>query len=297
MNTKELESFKLSDAIKFNSTLNSKLWTNNRLLPQVRTALMQIARDFVDYLGITDLDVEDVTVSGSNAAYTYTSHSDLDLHIVVDFSKLDPDEVYQELFSSKKNLYNAGHKITVHGIDIECYVQDSGQEAVTLGEYSVLHDRWIRVPAKRRPDISHTDVRLKYEKLRNLVELALVSERSSLISAVLKKLRTYRQAGLDRGGEFSSENLAYKAIRSGGAIDKLYKLRDTVRGRELSIENMYALEEASGYVPSQSQRNDPRWASALSADVNPYSIQNNARRLGSKIARDGRPPILRTGKK
>ena len=168
MNSKELHSFRLSDAIKFHDELNPRLWVNNRLRPQVRTALLKIAQDFVDYLGITDLDVQDITVSGSNAAYTYTTHSDLDLHIVVDFSKLNPDEVYQELFSSKKNLYNAGHKITVHGIDIECYVQDSGESAVTMGEYSVKNDRWLRVPAKRRSDISHTDVRLKYEKLKNI---------------------------------------------------------------------------------------------------------------------------------
>lgn len=302
MNSKELHSFRLSDAIKFHDELNPRLWVNNRLRPQVRTALLKIAQDFVDYLGITDLDVLDVIIIGSNAAYTYTQHSDLDLHIVVDFSKLNPDEVYQELFSSKKNLYNAGHKITVHGIDIECYVQDSNVDAVSLGEYSVKNNKWLRVPVKRRAEIDNTDARLKYEKLKHLVELALVSERSELIGAVLKKLSAYRKAGLDRAGEFSSENLAYRAIRSQGVIDRLYKLRDLVHGRELSIENMYReaagipsgmMAENSGYVPSEKQKHDPRWLSALSADVTPDSIKDNARKLGSKIARDGRPPLLR----
>jgi hypothetical protein len=58
-------------------------------------------------------------------------------------------------------------------------------------------------------------------------------------------------------------------------------------------DRVASLHEASGYIPSQKERNDPRWKTALTVDVTPNSIKDNARRLGSKIARDGRPPLLR----
>jgi len=59
---------------------------------------------------------------------------------------------------------------------------------------------------------------------------------------VLKTIRRYRQAGLDKGGEFSPENLAYKALRSRGYITKLYDMRDKLHSKKLSIEGMYANE-------------------------------------------------------
>jgi hypothetical protein len=53
------------------------------------------------------------------------------------------------------------------------------------------------------------------------------------------------------------------------------------------------VKEASGYIPSEKQKNDNRWKTALSVDINPYSIQDNAKRLGSKISRAGIPPLLK----
>lgn len=53
------------------------------------------------------------------------------------------------------------------------------------------------------------------------------------------------------------------------------------------------LMESSGYIPSESEKNDPRWKTALTVDVTPTSIQDNARKLGSIIGRDGVPPNIR----
>ena len=55
--------------------------------------------------------------------------------------------------------------------------------------------------------------------------------------------------------------------------------------------------EASGYIPSEAQKDDPRFKTALTVDVHPDSIQQNAKRLGSKIARNGVPPTLRASGK
>ena len=239
MNSKELNSFKLSDAVTFHDKLNPKLWNSAKLRPEVKDQLIKIAEDFLTELGVHDLDVKDITISGSNAAYSYTKHSDLDLHILVDMGNLPVDEVYKELFNAKKTIYNDSHDIKIHTIPVELYVQDSRQPVVSLGEYSVLNDEWIRIPTKRRSDFDQTATKSKYEKLLSLIEMALKSRKYSKIKHIIDTIKRYRQAGLDKGGEFGPENLAYKMLRSQGYITKLYDLRDKLHSEILTVETMY----------------------------------------------------------
>jgi hypothetical protein len=239
MNINQLESFKLSDAVKFHDKLNPKLFVNNKPRPEVKKQLILIAKDFITELGIKDLDVADITISGSNAAYTYTPHSDLDLHILVDFNKLSNDEVYRELFNAKKTIYNDSHDIKVHGVPVELYVQDSNEPVISLGEYSLLQNKWLRIPVKRRANLDQTITKQKFKKLYDLVQIALKSKNIKKVEELLKTMRRYRQVGLDKGGEFSPENLAYKALRSQGWLTKLYDLRDKLHSKSLSIEAMY----------------------------------------------------------
>jgi hypothetical protein len=243
MDIKTLESFKLADAVTFHKTLNPKLWRGQNLRPEVEQQLKLIAEDFIDELGIKGIDVRDITVSGSNAAYSYTPHSDLDLHILVDLSSMPDNEVYREFFDAKKTIYNDSHTITVHGIPVELYVQDASQPVVSLGEYSVLNNKWIRLPTKRRANFDQTATKSKYEKLLSLIELGLKSKSLDTITNVLKTIKRYRQAGLTNGGEFGPENLAYKALRKQDFITRLYQLRDKLHSADLTIENMYAVRK------------------------------------------------------
>ena len=239
MNLKELDSFKISDAVTFHDKLNPALWTGTKLRPEVKQQLEEIAKDFLEELGIHDLDVRDITISGSNAAYSYTKHSDLDLHILVNIDDLPNNEIYRELFDAKKSLYNDSHNITIHGVPVELYVQDAAQPSTTLGEYSLQDDKWLRIPTKRRANFDQTATRLKFEKLLDIAKRALHLQDLVKIQKVLKKIKQYRQAGLDKGGEFGPENLAFKALRSQGYITKLYDLRDKLHSQHLTIENMY----------------------------------------------------------
>jgi hypothetical protein len=239
MNLKELNSFKLSDAVTFHDKLNPKLWNSTKLRPEVKDQLIKIAEDFLSELGVHDLDVKDITISGSNAAFSYTKHSDLDLHILVDMGNLPVDEVYKELFNAKKTIYNDSHDIKIHTIPVELYVQDSRQPVVSLGEYSVMNDEWIKIPTKRRSDFDQTATKIKYEKLLSLIEIALKSRKYSKVKHIIDTIKRYRQAGLDKGGEFGPENLAYKMLRSQGYITKLYDLRDKLHSEILTVETMY----------------------------------------------------------
>ena len=242
MDINELESFKLSDAVKFHKELNPRLWNEGKLDPEVRDQLLLIAEDFVEYLGISNLKVRDVTISGSNAAYSYTPHSDLDLHILVDFNELPNNEVYQELFTAKKTLYNDAHDITVRDVPVELYVQDTNQVHTSLGEYSVVHDKWIRIPKKRKANFDEAATKAKYEKLGDLVELALKLRDPKRVKDTIDLVKRYRKAGLEKAGEFGPENLAFKAIRKQGLIQDLYDLKAQLHAEKLSIDE-YANED------------------------------------------------------
>ena len=239
MDIKELDSFRLSDAVKFHNELNPKLFRGNRLDPAIRKQLLVIADDFLSELGVNDLKVKDITVSGSNAAYSYTPHSDLDLHILIDYNQFPNDSIYRELFKAKKDLYNDSHNITVKGIPVELYAQDSSEPFVSLGQYSVKDDKWLKIPTKRRANFDQSATVAKYRKLHEFVLQALQEKNLNKVKKSIDKLKQYRKAGLSSGGEFSPENLAYKALRKQGAIQKLFDLRDNLHSKSLSIENMY----------------------------------------------------------
>ena len=293
MNLKELYEFNLSDALHFHSKLNPAIFDGDSMNTEVREQLLLIAQDFIEYLGINHLQVEDITLSGSNAAYSYTRHSDIDLHVLVDMNQFNNDDVYRELFSAKKTIYNDSHDIKIHDYDVELYVQDSNQPVISLGEYSVLNDKWLRLPRKRKANFDQAATKLKYEKLDRLAEYALKSNNYDKIQNVLNIIRKYRQAGLDLNGEFGPENLAFKAVRNSGLIKKLYEKLDELKSDRLSLPEDDLLEGASGYIPSEKEKNDPRFKTALTVDIKPDTLKLNAKKLGFKITRAGIPPLLR----
>ena len=50
-----------------------------------------------------------------------------------------------------------------------------------------------------------------------------------------KKIKTFRQSGLESGGEYSYENLTFKLLRRNGYIEKLLKLKTDILNKKLSI--------------------------------------------------------------
>ena len=237
MNITQIESFNLDDAVKFHDNLNPILWDRSEHLhPEIRQKLLVIAEDFLEFLGVGDLDFRDVTLSGSNAAFSYTPNSDIDLHLIVDMSRASHPDVYKELFNAKKSLYNDQHKITIKNIPVELYVQDANEKHISQGIYSVLNDKWIEIPRRRKAEINDISVKSKYSDMRKRINHALKSKSIDVISEVIHKIQEMRKAGLAQEGEFGPENLAFKMLRNKGDIKKLFNARKKMKDQELSLK-------------------------------------------------------------
>jgi hypothetical protein len=234
MNILELDSYNLDDAVKFNDRLNPKLWdASEHLKPEVKAQLLMIAEDFCEFLGVTDLDLQDITISGSNAAYTYTPNSDIDLHLVV---KMPNDPVYRELFDAKKFQYNEQHNIKIGGYDVELYVQDADQPHISQGIYSILNDDWIQVPRRVKSVVDDTSTENKFKTIGLQIERAIKSGNLTRMTRMAEKIKKMRQTGLEQHGEFGPENLAFKMLRTQGKIKELYDARNAAKDQELSLK-------------------------------------------------------------
>ena len=239
MNILELDSYNLADTVKFHDRLNPRLWdSGEHLRPEVKAKLMEVALDFQEFLGVPDLDVKDITISGSNAAFNYTPASDIDLHIVVDIPAVTHNEVYRELFNAKKYQYNDEHDIRIRGADVELYAQDSKQPHHSQGIYSLLTDQWLSVPKRHKAEIDDVSTRSKFEDLAARIDDTVKSQDVDRMDSLMKKIKTMRQTGLEKQGEFGSDNLAFKLLRNNGYIKKLLDAKQSARDQELSLAEL-----------------------------------------------------------
>ena len=222
----------LSQLVTVNRRLNPKIWNGDELDLEVSAKLEQIAEAFVKFIGI-DLAVTDYTITGSNANYTWTEHSDLDLHIIVKGTVTDAE---RELYNAKKALWAEQHKITVKGLPVECYVQGEEEEHHSTGVFSVAKDRWLVEPKKIKPEVDDSAVERKKDSIIHDIETAMLSRDLERMRRVKERVTEMRKAGLERAGEWSVENLVFKILRNLGLIDQLTEKIRELEDSELSLE-------------------------------------------------------------
>ena len=218
--------------VKFHPELNDKLWENNTMRPEVRSKLLEIAKAFYKFVGV-DLNISDITVTGSNSAYTYTEHSDLDLHLIVEGA---PSDEERELYDAKKGLWNEQHDIFIRGLPVEVYIQGSDDEHHSSGVFSVLNEEWLTTPSNDEPTIDDVSVAQKVRYLTREIKGAINDSDRTKADAVKTRLAKMRKEGLAETGEWGAENIAYKTLRNKGLIDALSDHIRHLQDQELSLE-------------------------------------------------------------
>lgn len=222
----------------YNETLNPELWdiTSNKLKPEIRERLLQIAQEFY---AETDLKapIEDIYILGSAANYNWNPGSDIDLHVVVQLKLINPDEVLaKQLADQLKINWNQNHNVTIKMHRVELYIQDVNHPSRALAIYSVLNDKWIKIPQKLNLNLDKEAIQKKYTDMVNQINAAIKSQSIDNLKRVLKALYDMRESGLSKGGEFSTENIVFKVLRSRYHIDRLKKAVNTVYDNQRSIK-------------------------------------------------------------
>lgn len=201
----------------------------DRLDPEIREKLLAIAQDFYNSLEVGDAQFSDITFTGSLAALNYSKFSDVDLHILVDFSDVDDKtELVREYFNAMKSMWNRLHDIQIKGYEVEVYVQDINDPHEAQGLYSVLNDEWIKVPTPERSNFDRDNVKKKaaslmdqIDRVSNLIDEKKYEEAEQYADKLKLKIRKMRKTGLETVGAYSVENLAFKVLRRNDYLEKL----------------------------------------------------------------------------
>jgi predicted nucleotidyltransferase len=235
----------LLKTFKVQPDLNRQFWTSdNKLNPTIRNALIKIAKQFYNSIDLENKPtVKDIVFTGSLANYNYSDYSDVDLHLLFDFGK--DKELLSQVFLLAKSKWNDTHDITIKGFDVEVYAEDESSPHVATGLYSVLKDKWIKEPTKEAPAYDEQDVMTKVRyfvgMFNQLVNLYKADELTGLDKKIKKfkdKLGKFRQSGLQKGGEFSTENLTFKLLRRAGYMEKLANLQNMTVDKQLSVTEL-----------------------------------------------------------
>ena len=264
----------------YHNELNPKLWDNMKLKPEVKNKLNEIAKAFIDYLDINDDAIEDIVITGSSAGYNYTPYSDLDLHLVIDYDKVHEDcPIVEGFLWSMKAQFNKDHDISIYGIPVELYAEQSGAGTIHNGLYSLMQNRWIDEPKKIVPPDNDAAVEAKYNELK---EAADKIEDSEVAKELLNKIYTMRKAGLAQGGELSTENLAFKKLRNDGTIEKLKQMEKEQIDKELSLEDFSEdpLDEIDESISESTKR---AFSKAIKASNITGSLDNEYLSLSNKV--------------
>ena len=113
------------------STLNKNFWQDEKLNAEVKDAIMAVIESYLKStnLEITVDDIDEIEFTGSLANYNYSKFSDVDIHLLFDFSKLSKDpDFMRELLGAKAIIWNDKHNVTIFGHEVELYITDAGTD-------------------------------------------------------------------------------------------------------------------------------------------------------------------------
>ena len=245
-----ISSFKLQDE------LNPKIWylpnekymgdtegQKEKMRPEIRKRLVLIAKYFIDSFNL-DIKIKDIIITGSLVNYNWSRYSDVDLHILIDFKQFptEQQETYKELLNLKKTIFNLKYDIKVKGFDVEVYAQDDSESHFSTGTYSVKDNKWINYPKKENVKIDNQAIASKASQWMKLIDVAVqeskegnLEEGLEILKKCREKLKKFRQAGLEKKGEYSNENLVFKVLRRNGSIEKLMDSQSELMNKKLTL--------------------------------------------------------------
>lgn len=220
------------------NTLNELIWTKNKkIIPAIKRKLLEIAEWVTKDLGEL-VDIKKIYFTGSLTTYKWTPSSDVDLHIIIDVKEKICDEPVQEFLDLKSKLFNKEHNIFIKGYKVEVNMKDKETELKGKGIYDLIKDEWVTEPTKVTRTVKDPDVISLADKFKKKIDLMIAQQKSlDAIENLKKEIKEMRVKGLQKEGEYSVGNLAFKVLRNSEYIAKLFNYKSKLVDKSLSLES------------------------------------------------------------
>jgi hypothetical protein len=228
----------LKSTLQYHQDLNPLLWDGFELKDDVRNKLIEIGKTWIAWANIPAEAVKDMILVGGNANYNYTSHSDIDLHILVDVDEIPncPDFI-DDYLKDKKQLWSLTHDIKIYGNDVEIYAQDMNDGfAKDQGVFSLTNNNWIAEPVNQEINLDNPNIFKKVQEYIEKIDSLIASNAEQESFQRLKdKFKDMRSRDIKKYGEFSHGNLIFKELRNLGYLDKMNEYIKTKQDQNLSL--------------------------------------------------------------
>jgi DNA-binding Lrp family transcriptional regulator len=219
--------------------LNPKFWEGKNLKPEVRKGLIRIGDYWADSIGLPPESVVDMHLVGGNASYLYNAQSDLDLHLIVDKSKVSEcEDLLDDYLRARKKLWSFEQDVTIYGTEVEVYAEDvDDPRPARQGRYSLKKGRWITEPSAEAPLKDDIVVQSRVKDLEaeidEIIDTGVANE--AQLKWIKERVFKLRRQSIQQGGEFAQGNLVFKQLRNAGYVDKLNEYLKDVVDKNLSI--------------------------------------------------------------
>jgi len=231
-------------SFKINKILNPKVWDSEDVLnSEIKETLIKIAKHYYDSLDL-NVPISDITLTGSLSNYNWSKYSDFDVHIIIDINKFgEKKDLIKDLIDAKTRSWNDNHDIKIKDYDVELYIQGKDQEHHSTGVYSLMDEEWLIKPEKVSPKINKNEVKVKYKKIVDTLNDIKKQNKKGNEEVVINRLqklkdriKKMRESGLESGGEFSSENIAFKLLRRNDIMTQIFDLMDKTFDKSMSLD-------------------------------------------------------------
>ena len=211
----------------FPTELDPRLWDGDNLRADVRQRTLEVIRHMFTELKLTDVTIGSVEVRGSNVSFEYDDAADFGVRVFLDTSayKGNVDDLAARI-KSYNAFIEVKHegKVLLHGVPLEVnfYVIRSARlnPVKGVGHYSISEDKWMERPAVQESKFDRnqmvndmTSFTGTYNRLVTTYFTDKQGFECSRWTNFSKSLGDYRNAGIEKSGTRSTENLVYRLLR------------------------------------------------------------------------------------
>jgi hypothetical protein len=203
--TNDTDRYKPINSFTIKSELSTKIWeTDDIIKDDIRVQLLTIANDVFEKLEL-DFELDDIILTGSLANYNHSEYSDFDLHLLLDFSKINSDyDLVRKYADSIAAVWNLQHEIQIENYDVEIYLQDINELHNSTGQYSLLNNQWNIKPEISSFEPDEELIKIKSKSIMDRIDEIAKSYEDGLdyetlindIKRIFKKIKDGRKSGL-----------------------------------------------------------------------------------------------------